>query len=227
MRLVDRIIRSLKVRNIFQNVLSLDSKSTIAPDSIIRGSIIKGILTLGSKARIEQSYLHGIISIGSYTTLNGPNIDIYAQHSPVFIGKFCSIARNVSIQSHNHNFKRLSTYFVNKNLFGGSESEDVSSKGEIEIENDVWIGAHSVILSGVRIGNGAIIGANSVVSKDIPDYAIAVGSPAKVVGLRFQQSTIDLLLSTKWWDWPLEKIIINKELFNSESEEEIIRILEK
>ena len=93
--------------------------------------------------------------------------------------------------------------------------------------NDVWIGAHSVILSGVKIGNGAIIGANSVVSKDIPDYAIAVGSPAKVVGLRFQQSTIDLLLSTKWWDWPLEKIIINKELFNSESEEEIIRILEK
>lgn len=227
-RLIDRLFRSVKVRvNNSNNLLKLSSESSISNKAEIIGSTFLGDIMVADHAAIRYTYLHGEISIGDYTTLNGPNIDIYAQHTPVTIGKFCSIARNVSIQSHNHNFRRLSTYFVNKNLFGGSESEDITSKGTIEIGNDVWIGAHSVILSGVKIGNGAIIGANSVVSKDIPDYAIAVGSPAKVVGLRFQQSIVDKLLLEKWWDWPLEKIITNKDLFNSESEDEIMRILEK
>ena len=68
------------------------------------------------------------------------------------------------------------------------------------IKNDVWIGVDSVILRGVTIGNGVIIGANSVVNKDIPDFAIAVGSPAKVIKYRFKKNKINKILKSKWWE---------------------------
>ena len=81
-----------------------------------------------------------------------------------------------------------------------------SCKGDITIENDVWIGANSTIMSGIKIGNGAIVAAGSTVTKDVPSYAIVAGNPAKVVKYRFTEEQIEKLLSIAWWDWDEQKI---------------------
>ena len=80
------------------------------------------------------------------------------------------------------------------------------NKGDIIIGNDVWIGYETVILAGVTIGDGAIIGARAVVTKDVPPYTIVGGVPAKPIRKRFPQETIDTLLKIKWWDWSKERI---------------------
>ena len=85
-------------------------------------------------------------------------------------------------------------------------TEAWDNKGDIVIGNDVWIGYEAVILAGVTIGDGAVIGARAVVTKDIPPYTIVVGVPAKPIRKRFSQETIDLLLKIKWWNWPEERI---------------------
>ena len=81
-----------------------------------------------------------------------------------------------------------------------------SCKGDIIIENDVWIGATSTIMSGIKISNGAVVAGGSVVTKDVPPYAIVAGNPAKVVKYRFTEKQIDKLLKISWWDWPEDKI---------------------
>ena len=85
-------------------------------------------------------------------------------------------------------------------------TEAWDNKGDIVIGNDVWIGYEAVILAGVTIGDGAVIGARAVVTKDIPPYTIVSGVPAKPIRKRFSQETIDLLLKIKWWNWPEERI---------------------
>ena len=84
--------------------------------------------------------------------------------------------------------------------------EDLPLKGDTVIGNDVWIGQNAVILPGVHIGDGAIIGANSVVGKDVEPYTIAAGNPAKILRKRFDDELIDLLLEFKWWDKEIEEI---------------------
>lgn len=81
-----------------------------------------------------------------------------------------------------------------------------ASKGDIHIGSDVWAGAECIVLSGVTIGDGAVIGARSVVNKDIPPYAIAVGNPARVIGYRFEPEVITRLLDIAWWHWPKDRI---------------------
>jgi acetyltransferase-like isoleucine patch superfamily enzyme len=83
---------------------------------------------------------------------------------------------------------------------------DMGSKGPIKVGNDVWIGNDCQILSGVTIGDGSIIGVSTVVSKSIPPYAVAVGSPIVIKRFRFPQETIDKLLKIKWWNWSIEQI---------------------
>lgn len=131
----------------------------------------------------------------------------------LIMGKFCSIACGAKFlfTSANHTQKSLSTYpfpifFEEWDL----DIEDITSawdrKGDIVIGSDVWIGYEAVILSGVTIGDGAIIGARAVVTKDVPPYTIACGVPARQIRRRFSDETIAALLELKWWDWPREKI---------------------
>ncbi|WP_152184256.1 CatB-related O-acetyltransferase [Sulfurimonas indica] len=110
------------------------------------------------------------------------------------IGRYCSIANNVSIGQGEHDLTKIST----SSLFYDNAYDMLTIK-ECVIENDVWIGTDSVILRGVKVGNGAVIGANSVVTKDIPPYAIAVGSPARVIRYRFPEDKIQQLIKSKWW----------------------------
>ena len=132
------------------------------------------------------------------------------------IGKFCSIACGAKFlfNSANHSMESLSTYpfplfFEEWGLDRNDVADAWDNKGDIIIGNDVWIGYEAVILSGVTIGDGAIIGARAVVTRDVPPYTIVGGVPAKAIKKRFSEDTISSLLSLQWWDWSQEKIAEN------------------
>lgn len=190
--------------------------SHIGNSNYINSTTCYGNINIGNNIRLHRCDLKGSISINDYTSLWGPNLDISANLSTVKIGKFCSIARNVSIQTFNHNYKKMTTYFIGQNLFNEKWSNERVSKGHIEIKNDVWIGAHCIILGGVTINNGAIIAANSVVTSNVPAFSIVAGSPAKVIRYRFEKEVINRLEKLEWWDWSTEKIEKNKFLFKEE-----------
>jgi virginiamycin A acetyltransferase len=102
------------------------------------------------------------------------------------------------------------------NFFSKNFKDDVTSKGDVIIEEDVWIGSNSVILSGVNVGRGAVIAAGSIVNKDIPPYAIVGGVPAKIIKMRFTESQIKHMERIKWWEWDDIKIAENNRFFETE-----------
>lgn len=114
------------------------------------------------------------------------------------VGSFASVANNVSIGMGAHKLDNIST----SSLFYKDVFKTLTEK-ECIIGNDVWIGVDAIILRGVKIGDGAVIGANSVVTKDIPDYAIAVGSPAKVIKYRFNDAQQKIIKESNWWQYSL------------------------
>lgn len=114
------------------------------------------------------------------------------------IGNYCSIGDNIIIGAPEHNYKKFSTshFFANKDR---SWYEQLTT-APCTIQNDVWIGSHAIIKRGVKIGNGAVIGANAFVSKDVPSYAIVGGVPAKIIKYRFDKETIEKLEKSQWWN---------------------------
>lgn len=168
------------------------------------------------------------ITVGDYTMyndfVNGPvgfekNNVLY--HYPInrdrlIIGKFCSIACGAKFlfNSANHTLSSLSTYpfplfFEEWGLEKRNVAESWDNKGDIVLGNDVWIGYEAVIMAGVTIGDGAIIGARAVVTKDVPPYTVAGGIPAKPIKKRYPEETIAALSELKWWDWPENRIAQN------------------
>jgi acetyltransferase-like isoleucine patch superfamily enzyme len=128
----------------------------------------------------------------------------------VHIGAWCSIAEDVEIMvGGNHRLDWVSTFPMRVifNLPGALTDGHPATKGDVRIGNDVWIGRGSRILSGVTIGDGAAIGAYSVVSKDVRPYAVAVGVPAREVRRRFTDDQVGALLRIRWWQWPTEKVL--------------------
>lgn len=131
----------------------------------------------------------------------------------LIIGRFCSIACGAKFlfTSGNHAMRSLSTYtfpifFDEWNLDPKHITEAWDKKGDIIIGNDVWIGYEALIMSGVTIGDGAIIGARAVVTKDVPPYTIVAGVPAKPIRRRFNDEVIETLQSAQWWNWEKERI---------------------
>ena len=187
----------------------------------------------------ETVYLRDIITdpdieIGHYTMYNDfvhdprdfqKNNVLYhypVNHDRLVIGKFCSIACGAKFifTSANHTLKSLSTYpfpifFEEWDLSVSNITDAWDNKGNIIIGNDVWIGYEAVILSGVTIGDGAIVGARAVVTKDVPPYTLVGGVPAKAIRKRFDDTTIARLLELKWWDWPAQRIKENLERIQS------------
>ncbi len=159
-------------------------------------------------------------TIGDYT-YGKPNL--FSPPDKVRIGKFCSIAGGVTVYtSTDHNAEHVSVYpfFLIDKKF----SYALRSKGGVVIENDVWIGDGSTILDGVTIGNGAIIGAKSVVTKDVQPYEIVAGNPAKHIRYRFDAETINQLLQIQWWHWDIEKINENMSLLTTNKIDEFIAL---
>ena len=139
----------------------------------------------------------------------------------LIIGKFCAIGKGVEfiMNGANHRMNSASTYPFN--IMGGGwervtpSLKDLPIKGDTVVGNDVWIGQNVTVLPGVHIGDGAIIGANSVVSKDVQPYTVVGGNPIKLIRRRFDDGTTEFLLGLKWWDWSAEKIFKNLELLCS------------
>ena len=138
------------------------------------------------------------------------NIDILNKNTT--IGRFCSFGQNVVLGNGEHplNFLSTSPYFYFK-MFGYKKPSMTSHEEfwdlePIHIGNDVWIGDEVYVKNGVTIGDGAVIGTKSLVTKDVPPYAIVVGCPARILRYRFDEQTIKDLLETKWWDLPDEII---------------------
>lgn len=178
----------------------------------------------------QTVYLNAVVAdpsieVGDYTIyndfVNDPrqferNNVLYhypVNHERLRIGKFCSIACGAKFLFNcaNHSLRSLSTYTFP--LFYDEwelDKADVASawdnKGDIVIGNDVWIGFEAVIMAGVHIGNGAIIGARSVVTKDVAPYTIVGEVPARTIRKRFDDATISRLESLRWWDWSKERI---------------------
>lgn len=120
------------------------------------------------------------------------------------IGCYCSIASGVVfLMGGNHTHRRD---YITVYPFKGTSKRTYQSKGDTLIGNDVWIGMESLIMPGVTIGDGAIVAARSVVTKDVPPYTIVGGSPAKPIRRRFSQSEIEILERIRWWEWSKDEI---------------------
>ena len=178
----------------------------------------------------QTIYLNAVIKdpqieVGDYTIYNDLVADpllfeknnvLY--HYPIhreklIIGKFCSIAcgSKFLFNCANHSLKSLSTYtfplfYEEWELEKSNITTAWDNKGDIVIGNDVWIGYEAVIMAGVHIGDGAIIAARAVVTKDVPPYTIVGGTPAKEIRKRFDAEVIQQLLLLKWWNWSTDKI---------------------
>lgn len=178
----------------------------------------------------QTIYLNTIINnpniiVGDYTIYNDfvndptqfeKNNVLY--HYPInqdrlIIGKFCSIACGAKFlfNSANHALRSLSNYtfplfFEEWGLNKKNVASAWDNKGDIIIGNDVWIGYEAVIMAGVHIGDGAVIAARAVVTKDVPPYTIVGGTPARKIRMRFEEEIIVKLQQIQWWNWPVEKI---------------------
>jgi acetyltransferase-like isoleucine patch superfamily enzyme len=159
-------------------------------------------LKIKLQALHKCNYPHVFVNIGDYT-YGHPKLNHIDGKTKLSIGKFCSIAEGVIIvMGGEHHSDWVTTYPFNvllknyRNIKGHPYT-----KGDITIGNDVWIGGNTKIISGVKIGDGCVVGANSLVTKDIPDYSICGGVPAKIIRKRFSEKTIEKLREIKWWDW--------------------------
>ncbi|ASY62348.1 Chloramphenicol acetyltransferase [Sinorhizobium sojae CCBAU 05684] len=132
------------------------------------------------------------------------------------IGRFCALATGVQfvMNGANHALDGFSTFPFG--IFPGAWREGFDAaayatghRGDTIVGNDVWIGMEATILPGVRIGDGAIIAAKSVVAKDVPPYAVVAGNPARVVRMRFPAGVVERLLAIAWWRWPIDKVTRN------------------
>ena len=171
---------------------------------------------------IEKGY-----EIGKYTYFaNEPRILDWGNNAKLRIGKFCSISEDVKIfLNADHRIDWITTYPPYIICKDGLKIEGhPTTKGDVIIGNDVWIGAGASILSGIKIGDGAIIGTQAVVTKDIEPYTIVAGNPARFIKKRFNEEQIKKLLKIRWWDWPMEKIKNNAKLLWSNDIEKIISL---
>jgi len=139
----------------------------------------------------------------------------------LIIGKFCMIASGVSFIMNGGNHLTEATTAYPFAIFGGHwenamHGKTYPSKGDILVGNDVWIGHDATIMPGITIGDGAIIAAKSVVTKDVAPYTIVGGNPSQIIKERFDIATINKLLALKWWDWDVDKISKHLQLLTSE-----------
>ncbi len=188
---------------------------------------------------IKNAVTRPNIEVGEYSYYDDPvhpeRFEEHVTHHYEFlgdrliIGRFCAIARGVEFVMNGANHRMCSATTYPFNIMGGGwekctpSLDELPLKGDTVVGNDVWIGQDVTVMPGVHIGDGAIIAAGSVVTRDVPPYAIYGGNPARLIRMRFDAGTVGLLLRLRWWDWPAEKIFNNLELLCSP---EISRLLE-
>ena len=180
-------------------------------------NIIHPISCYDKEIYVKPTVKNQNLLVGDFTYIADSDFESHVTHhyewngDKLIIGKFCQIAAGVEfiMNGANHQMNAVST-FPFYTLEGWDMDppalSDLPLKGDTVIGNDVWIGQNAVILPGVRIGDGSIIGANSVVGNDVEPYTIVAGNPARILRKRFDEELIDLLLKFRWWDKSVEEI---------------------
>ncbi|OVE85798.1 acetyltransferase [Natronolimnobius baerhuensis] len=185
----------------------------VAPSArLSRGCLLRGTIDLGPRTRLSRGcVLSGDVTVGRGTNLE-PNCDLIGD---VSLGNYCAIARDCIFQETNHKLDQpsLQIRLYDEVLDSGLE---VTSNGAITVGNDVWIGARAVVLSGVTIGDGAVIGAGSIVTDDVEPYAVVAGVPAERIKWRFPDDIRERLLDLEWWEWDEDRIRANQPFFDRE-----------
>lgn len=182
--------------------MKLSETPVVHPTAEVHDSTLGRYTEVGANCHVNRS------TLGDYSYLVDGTQVAYAQ-----IGKFANVAANVRIYASKHPMQRASLHHFTyrSSWYFEGEADDAAffewrAENGIEIGHDTWIGHGAVIMPGVRVGHGAIIGSNAVVTKDVPDFAIAVGVPAKPIRQRFPGPIADRLLALGWWDWSHEKL---------------------
>lgn len=171
-----------------------------------RKDLKKRIKPIRSLARFKKKYPQYKIGNNCYGL---PVIKQSHKDATLVIGSYCSFASNVQIfLGGGHRTDWVTTYpFPAFHLSAKHIQNYSTSKGNVGIGNDVWLCANCVILSGVTIGDGAVIANGAIVTKDVPPYAIVGGNPAKLIRWRFDEPTRNALQTSKWWDWPEQELL--------------------
>lgn len=215
------ILANFITKVVSRNLKKIFPESEILKNKAIDFNFIESIFERSHKSETVKLYSpHHIFdsSIGNYTYITR-NSHI----SMTMIGSFCSIGPNFLCGWGIHPVNGISTHpmFYSRYKQNGmslSKENKFEERKKIEIGNDVFIGANVTVLDGVKIGDGAVIGAGAVVSKDIPSYAIAVGSPANILKFRHSPEIIEKLGKIKWWNWEPEKLNEVEKYFNEVEE---------
>lgn len=174
-------------------------------------SVIKGILVKENEImNLNKKYSEFDIGTGTYGM---PEIVKGRTSGNLVIGRYCSIAPKVTfVLVNDHRTDWVTTFPFSVRCKEASEVKGYPKiRGDLIVGNDVWLGYGATVLSGVKIGDGAVVAANAMVVKDVPPYGIVGGNPAKLIKYRFDKEIIDELLKIKWWEWPEVQI---KESFN-------------
>ena len=195
-----------RLRNLVKKILLYFLNSAEFRNEVIISGFSRGITNVsfeGKNAISNGCNFSGDIIIGYGTTLGNNNFF----NGDIIIGKYCQIGSDVAIHTTNHPIHYMSTY-INKNLFDGALYSLKESK-KVSIGNDVWIGHNVIIVGEVVVGNGAILAAGSVITKDVLPYSIVAGVPAKLIKKRFSETIIEEIEALQWWNMTeseLEKI---------------------
>lgn len=200
-------------RNFIKKIIYYYLNTAYTKNGISVKGEVKGLKNVdfeGNNAVLNASNFNGKIKVGYATTFSTYNLI----HGDIEIGKYCQFGPGASINTYNHPKKHITTY-INKRLLNGNMAKYKTCKKTI-ISNDVWVGKDAIILGGIKIGNGAVIAAGSVVTKNVQDYQIVGGVPAKVIKSRFSETIINELLELQWWNKSENEIEKLKPLFEKD-----------
>lgn len=213
----------------------------IFDNAVIKNSNIDNYAIIGDSAIITDSQIQRSCSINRHNHILKSTIGKFtytAERTKVLnadIGNFCSIAWQVSVGGGKHNYEGLTTHPLWRFKMLDQGNLDHNSNIQLKdryktitrchVGHDVWIAPNVIIVTDIKIGNGAVIGAGAVVTKDVEPYSIVAGVPAKKIKMRFDDKIIEALEEIKWWDWPIEVIRENLDLIYSKKVDE--QVIEK